>query len=70
MPTWTLDAFDSKVKSSGPQVKSVGFQKMARQFSLKAEAILRVELRQTTVSTKKRGATWNSLPVVELEFEH
>jgi hypothetical protein len=70
VPTWTLDAFDSEGKVVGSAGEEHGLPKMPRQFSVKGDAIVRVQLSTDNRFGEGTWATWNSLPVVELEFEH
>jgi hypothetical protein len=69
VPTWSLEAFDTQGRKVGAVGEEHGLPPEPRQFSVTSDAIVRVLLRTDNRYGQGTWATWNSLPVVELELE-
>lgn len=68
VPTWTLQAFDSKGAVVGATGAEYGLPPRPEQFSIDAAAIVKVVLATDNRYGEGTLATWNSLPVAEFEF--
>ncbi|MBV9299248.1 MAG: hypothetical protein JO066_09745 [Verrucomicrobia bacterium] len=70
VPTWKLDAFNSEGKVVGSAGEEHGLPPVPQQFSVEGDSIVRVQLSTDNRLGSETWATWNSLPVVELKFDH
>jgi hypothetical protein len=68
VPTWTLRAFDRAGRVVASAGEEHGLPPQPRRVSLEGRAIVRVQLDTDNRWGGGTWATWNSLPVVELEI--
>lgn len=68
VPTWTLRAFDRAGRIVASAGEEHGLPPQPRRVSLEGRAIVRVQLDTDNRWGGGTWATWNSLPVVELEI--
>lgn len=69
VPTWTLQAFDSKGVAVGSTGEQFALPAKPQLFSIGGTGITRVVLSTDNRYGEGTLATWNSLPVAEFEFE-
>jgi hypothetical protein len=69
VPTWKLEAFDSADNVVGATGEEHGLPPAPQRFSIAGEGIVRVVLSTDNRYGEGTWATWNSLPVAEIDFE-
>jgi hypothetical protein len=69
VPTWQLDAYDSSGKLIDSTGEEHGLPAAPQRFFVEGGNIARVQLNTDNRFGDATWATWNSLPIVELEIE-